>query len=99
MASYKVIGRTGKEIFTDVFVHPSEVLTEELEARKILQKDFASLIGVAPSRLDELLKGKFSFTKTLSQKLEKSLGIDAGFWMRLQVDHDSKISDKQTKTD
>jgi addiction module HigA family antidote len=33
----------------------------------------------------------------IALKLEKYLGIDAGFWMRLQVDYDLKKARKQLK--
>jgi len=57
MASYRVIGRNGKEIDANVTLHPGEVLTEELEAREVYQKDFAALLDMRPSHFNELLKG------------------------------------------
>jgi antitoxin HigA-1 len=97
MRNHKVFGVKGNEIKSDVLLHPGEVLAEELEAREILQKDFAELLDLRPSHLNELLKGKRHVSALIALKLEKHLGIDAGFWMRLQVDYDLKIARKQLK--
>jgi addiction module HigA family antidote len=97
MGEYKVIGKNGKEIYTDILYHPGELLSEELEARGIVQKDFAALVNMRPSHFNELLKGKRHISALLALKIEKELGIDAKFWMRLQVDYDLKNARKQLK--
>jgi antitoxin HigA-1 len=97
MSAYKVIGKNGKEIYSDVLLHPGEVLGEELAARGIAQKEFAELIEMRPPHLNELIKGKRHVSAILAIKLEKHLGIDAGFWLRLQIDYDLKIARKQLK--
>ncbi|SRR5258708_18937631 len=95
MSTYKVIGRNGKEIHSDVLLHPGDVLANELEARAIAQKSFAALVGMRPSHFNELLKGKRHMSAPLALKLEKQLDLEAGFWMRLQIDYDLKIARKQ----
>lgn len=97
MTDYKVIGKNGKEIHTDALLHPGEVLAEELEARSIFQKEFAGLVDMRPPHFNELLKGKRHISAVLALKLEKHLGINARFWMRLQVDYDLKIARRQMK--
>ena len=39
-------------------IHPGEVLREELLERGIKQKEFARMIGVHPTHLNEFIKGK-----------------------------------------
>ena len=97
MSNYKVIGKNGREIFTDVLLHPGEVLGEELAARGIAQKDFAELVGMRPPHLNELIKGKRHISALLALKIEQQLGIDADSWMRLQVDYDLEVARKQLK--
>jgi addiction module HigA family antidote len=97
MADYKVIGKNRKEIYANVLLHPGELLSEELEAREISQKDFAGLLGMRAPHFNELLKGKRHISATLALKLEKHLKIDAGFWMRLQIDYDLKVARKHIK--
>jgi antitoxin HigA-1 len=97
MGTYKVIGKNGKELNSDVLLHPGVVIGEELSARNIQQKEFAELLDMRAPHLNELIKGKRHVSALLALKLEQQLGIAAGFWMRLQVDYDLKIAKKQLK--
>jgi len=97
MGVYKVIGKNGKEIESVVILHPGEVLGEELDARGIPQKEFSELIDMRPPHLNELIKGKRHVSALLALKLERELGINAAFWLRLQIDYDLKIAIKQLK--
>lgn len=44
-------------------IHPGSILKEELIERSISQKDFAKMISMQPSHLNEIIKGKRSITK------------------------------------
>ena len=74
-------------------VHPGETLREELKERGIKQKELAAKIGILPSHLNELIKGKRSFTVSIAMALENELGIPYDFWMRLQYgyEHDCLV--------
>lgn len=78
----------GKEITTDISLHPGEVLAMELEARGIGKSVFAAQLGLRPSHLSELLHGKRNIGAAIALKLEKLLRISAEFWMRVQVYYD-----------
>ncbi len=97
MGTYKVIGKSGKELVSDVLLHPGIVLGDELLARNIQQKEFAALLEMRAPHLNEVIKGKRHISALLALKLEQQLGISAGFWMRLQVEYDLKIAKKQLK--
>jgi antitoxin HigA-1 len=97
MPDHKVIGKNAREIYSDVLLHPGEILFEELEARDISQKDFAESVGMRPPHFNELLKGKRHISAMLAIKLEEKLKIETSFWMRLQVDYDLKIARRQLK--
>ena len=88
MSNYKVVNSKGKEIFTDVSLHPGEILQMELEARNIKKIDFAFSLGMKPSHFSELLHGKRHVSAYVGIKLEKMLGIPAKYWMRVQVYYD-----------
>jgi len=88
MPEYKVLNNRGKEIFTDVTLHPGEVLSMELEARDIKKSVFASQIGLKPSHFSELLHGKRHVSAAIALRLEQLLHISAEYWMRVQVYHD-----------
>ena len=88
MPDYKVVNSRGKEIFTDVTLHPGEVLQMELAARSIKKIEFAELLGMKPGHFSELLHGKRHVSAVTALKLEKLLGISAEYWMRVQVYYD-----------
>jgi HTH-type transcriptional regulator/antitoxin HigA len=86
--NYKVLNSRGKELQTDVALHPGEVLQDELEARKLKKTAFAALLGIKPGHLSELLYGRRHISAATALKLEKLLNIPAEYWMRLQVYYD-----------
>jgi HTH-type transcriptional regulator/antitoxin HigA len=57
--------------------HPGTILGYELKDREISQKDFAVMIGMQKSHLNELIKGKRPITKLIADKIEAMLGISA----------------------
>ncbi len=72
--------------------HPGTVLADEIKARNIKQKDFAEILGVLPTYLNEILKGKRSVTADFAILLEKALEIPADFWMRFQTQYDIDLA-------
>lgn len=77
--------------------HPGEILGEELKARGIKQKSFAGQIGMQPTHLSELIKGKRNITSDIAIRLENVLGIPYKNWMNLQngYDYDCKMIAKR----
>ncbi|HXT84316.1 MAG TPA: HigA family addiction module antitoxin [Verrucomicrobiae bacterium] len=73
-----------KNLNPAVCIHPGEHLKDELEARRIKQKDFASEIGIAHTQLNEIINGKRSITPDFALLLEASIGIQAQDWLNLQ---------------
>ena len=95
MDNYKIIGVNGNEIFTNILLHPVEVLKEELEARGIDMRQFAEAIGLQTPYLNEIFKGKKSISPELALKIEETLKINANFWIRLQIKFDLDKAGKQ----
>mgnify|MGYP001604376662 CR=1 FL=1 len=88
MGNYKTLSTRGKEIFTNIALHPGDVLSNELEAREIKKTVFAEQIGMKPGHLSELLHGKRHVSAATAIKLEKLLDIPAEYWLRVQVYYD-----------
>ncbi len=88
MNNYKVLNSRGKEIHTDITIHPGEVLQDELDARNIKKSLFAEQLGMKAGHFSELLHGKRHVSAATALKLEKLLGISAEYWMRVQVYYD-----------
>ncbi len=68
--------------------HPGTVILDEISARNISQKELAHELGVLPTFLNEILKGKRAITADFAVLLEKSLGISADYWMKFQSQYD-----------
>ena len=69
-------------------IHPGAILKEELRERKIKQRELAQIIGMQPSHLSEIIRGKRHITKSIADKLEDVLSIPSIDWMRLQLAYD-----------
>lgn len=80
------------KIITYSTVHPGEILKDELEARGMKQKDFATTIGMPASMLNDIVNGKRSVTPDIAILFEAALGKDAGSWLRLQAERDLEIA-------
>lgn len=70
---------------------PGTILRYELEDRDISQKDFAAMIGMQKSHLNELIKGKRPITKPIADKIEVALGISAVSLVNMQTQYDYDI--------
>lgn len=88
---YAVVNSNGEELHSSVAIHPGEILKDEIEAAGLKKSFVADLLGIRPNHLSELFKGKRNVTADLALKLEKALGIDASFWIRLQGSHDLTV--------
>ncbi|OJV36933.1 MAG: addiction module antidote protein, HigA family [Bacteroidales bacterium 36-12] len=77
-------------------VHPGEIIKDEIESRGISQRALAKQIEVSYSVLNEILNGKRPVTTQYAMLLEAALGIDAGFFVRMQADYDMQVA-KQNK--
>lgn len=79
---------TTKNLVPAIATHPGLLLADEIEANEYSQIDFAKLIDLKRSQLNEIIKGKRNINADLALLLEKALGIDADFWMEAQKNYD-----------
>jgi HTH-type transcriptional regulator/antitoxin HigA len=77
-----------KNLTPAIATHPGIILADEIEANGYSQIDFAKLIDLKRSQLNEIIKGKRNINADLALLLEKALGIDADFWMEAQKNYD-----------
>jgi len=80
-----------KELIPFIAIHPGFVLKEELEARKISKKEFAVIIDMQSTLLNEIIKEKQAITNEIALSLEKALEIPADFWMSFQMRYDIDV--------
>ena len=66
--------------------HPGEMLLEEfLKPLGLPQSELATRIGVSYPRVNELVHGKRGMTPDTALRLERLLGVEAEFWLNLQL--------------
>ena len=66
--------------------HPGEILLEEfLKPLGISQMELAKRIGVSYPRINELIHKKRGATPDTALRLERLLGMEAQFWLNLQM--------------
>lgn len=71
--------------------HVGEYIFDEMEARGMTQKELAETIGISPSFLNEIIKGKRSMNAEIAVNLEKIWGTKAYVWMNLQAQYEIDI--------
>jgi HTH-type transcriptional regulator / antitoxin HigA len=65
--------------------HPGEHLLEHIESRGWSQAEFARLAGLSPKLVSTIIGGANPVTAETAIKLERSLGVKAYIWTRLQA--------------
>lgn len=66
--------------------HPGEMLFEEfLKPLAITQSELAEKLGISYPRVNELIHGKRGMTLDTALRLEKLFGMNAQFWLNLQL--------------
>jgi len=68
--------------------HPGELLKDELDTRGLSQKKLSLLTGIKASVISETIHGKRSVSINMAKALEKTLGVPAEMWLRLQTQYD-----------
>jgi addiction module HigA family antidote len=74
-------------------IHPGEVLREDfLVPLGLSEYRVAKDIGVAPRRINEIVKGKRAVTADTALRLERYFGWPAEVWLNLQSHHDQQVA-------
>jgi len=72
----------GKYIILD---HIGKILSEEfMEPYKLSQNALAKAIGVAPSRITDIVNGRRGITADTDLRLTRLFGLSEGYFLRLQ---------------
>ncbi len=65
---------------------PGEMLLEEfLKPLNVTLSDFAHRLGLPRARLSEVIHGRRRVTPDTALRLERALGMEAQFWLNLQL--------------
>lgn len=73
-------------------IHPGEILMEEfLKPLKISQYRLAKDIGVAPLRINEIVRELRAITTDTALRLGKYFSVSPQFWLNLQARYNLEI--------
>ena len=79
-------------------IHPGEILLEEfMKPMGITARQLAADIDVSPSRISELVNGRRPITADTALRLGLYFGMDARFWMNLQMEYDMRVATRELK--
>jgi len=78
-------------------VHPGELLKDELEYRHLSQKEVAKQLGLPYTAFNEILNGKRPVTTDFAMYMEAALGVDSGLLLRMQLDYNMQVAQKDKK--
>lgn len=67
-----------------IAVPPGATIKEQLEYRKMTQKEFACRLGMSEKHVSNIINGKAELTQDVSLRLESIFGIPAHFWNNLE---------------
>ena len=71
--------------------HPGELIKDELEARCLTQARLAERIGVSPSLLNEIIKGKRAVSTEIALLIEAAMDVPADLLLNLQSAYNMQV--------
>lgn len=72
--------------------HPGVILKEELESRGIKQKQFAKLLNIPYTELNEILNAKRPVSTDFALMMEASLGINPELLINMQNNYNMEMA-------
>jgi addiction module HigA family antidote len=78
-------------------IHPGEVLKDEIVYRGISQSKIAAQIGMPYKTLNNILNERRPLTTATAMLFEASLGVPAYALMRMQLEYNMQVAQKDKK--
>ncbi len=75
-----------------IAIPPGETIREQLENRKMRQKEFALRMDLSEKHISRLINGQVELTQDVALRLETVLGIPASFWNNLETIYREKLA-------
>ena len=77
--------------FKYIATPPGETIKEQLDDKRLSLKDFADKMDMSEESIKVLISGDMRLTPEIAVKLEKALGVPAGFWNNLEAIYRERI--------
>ena len=82
-----------------IAVPPGATIKEQLQQRKMSQKEFAMRLDTSEKHVSRLINGEVILTPEMALKLEMVLGVPARFWNNLESSYREKLVKVQEEND
>ena len=80
--------------------HIGKILFEEfMEPHQLSQNALAKAIGVAPSRITDIVNGRRSITADTDLRLTRLFGLSEGYFLRMQEHIETTLTKQKIDTD
>lgn len=76
----------------ELLARPGDTITETLEHLKMSQAQLAVRMGKTPSKINDIISGKEPITYNTALQLERVLGVDASFWLNLEMAYRERLA-------
>ena len=77
-------------------VHPGEILKHDfMEPLDLSATALAEAIGVTPTRISEIIRGRRGITAETALRLARYFGTDARSWMNLQDRYELEVAQRE----
>lgn len=73
-------------------IHPGATLQDDLEALEMSPAEFARLLNVPTSRIEEILEGQRAISADTALRLGHFFGTSAEFWLNLQTNYELRLA-------
>ena len=80
------------EINPDYSLHPGAILRMVLAERGLRQSELAERTGLTAKHINQLIKENIGISSDVAVLLEKALGVDAEYWINLDLRHSLHVS-------
>ncbi len=75
----------------------AETLRETLDEWHEPQTEISRATGVPPTHLSQMKAGKRRCTPEYDLRLSRYFGIEAGYWMRLQLSYELQLAERENR--
>lgn len=86
------------QFIPDYAISPGEILEEELDIRKMSQRELSEKTGLSTKHISQIINAKAPVTPETALKFERVLGMPARYWLNLETLYQealTRIADKE----
>jgi len=87
-----MVNKSYTEFKPDYAIPPGDTLSDVLESKGMTQQELSTRTGMAPKTINEIIKGKAPISADTALKLESVFGVNASFWLNLEMNYQEDMA-------